>query len=1743
MPTYSITAPNGKTYSIDGPEGATQDEVISQILAMDPTAGETSKQRASMIDAATGDNTPTPAAQQTPDYSLSGAFNEAIEQGGGYGIDPETKKFIAGERADMPFLQQGPVSYARQAVANAIDYGVVPFQAVGYGAEALAEGADRLAEATGLADLPSLVGIDQKILPGTAAMALGEAFPLGGMETGILHPPALNRNYFEETSKDVNARINAGQSVEDIMAAHPDLDVNEVQVAVNYKRQGGQEEIGFIQGETPGANGRFSDPEEARLASQFEQQIGPQAPVTAETPGLAGQLQREAEAFQQRRTPEPTAEDVFPTEEQIKQREATIAGKLQNDVDAWKAKRAPEEAPIIEEQAQQVRGQQVNSVVDEVNTLASTWKAAPEIEVAYSIDELPTEYRNVVDPDAKGFVAPDGKVHIIAGNLADKSDIPAVLYHEALGHTGLSRLFRDDLDNILTDIYNTNETYRAKADQWLQDNPGAYADSPNSVARALDEVFAEASEGGPQLPPAVMDRIKNTLKKWARRAGLKNVQYSDREVQTILQMAHDAVINGKGADVVGNGFRYMYVGKNARLNDMAKMMDFTDEYIEGGDPVSLRDKYGFFRGPDRQLRREISDDTAVFSLGDIQPTGMMADPDSIPRGSVRLDQVLDHPELFENYPTLRNVKIIRQDDAGDWAQRSQGWFDSENNTINITPYAKDPESVLLHEIQHWVQNYEDWASGGNEQVAVKAMTDKQFKKFKNDFLKESEAHYNEKFAEADMMDAMVNDPAISKLARNYTLTMDDLSRREQELGRPDFNDPEYSRLYDHAQDARLDLFEGLTGKDSFFDAPEASAFYQAENSLKNFTIHEDLAKSIDELEEVRQALEELAQTDDRKVIYRAARGSNTSFKAYQNIFGEIEARDVQARMNMSPEERARTLPYSSANDVPEQSLILSHGGRSYSTEGPSGGEVRQMRGDRPKKSMSPAGMRTKFDIDDMLEFIGNETEHLASGPKTLDEIEYAATDLGLTNSKFLRGKSFEEQKIAAQVRGAQQLLVNNVEQLAQLGERAKTEGLTPSLYANIQEKLAITKAVYAKFDENTSEIGRALRMLREVAESRKSTEAAFRFMEDNRGLDILSDPESVQRLLNNLEVINKTDGPEAAAKAIRQATKLRLEDYAGSVVFNFMLSSPVTWLKNAVGTPFNFATDVVSDIAAGIADPALRSREFGARMTGLAEAAKQYQTWKNIFDAFVHGETTRPGLEGKVGNSRMAFSNTPNIAAKAAGAVVETPARVMAGVDEFWSNFFYMSNLYGEASKLATKEGRARGMRSKDWYGAKLQELIDNPTEELLESARKMTDRQLFRDEPSAFTKKLMEAVTPRYEDEVVIKMVKNPETGKMEPRSKVTLPKSTGLQRAGKFTGRVAVPFMPTLDSIARTLIRNSGLLSPASSEVRTQLMTPGTTRQSALARMGVATAAMGLWAYMADKGDITGSGPGEWKQGQAEGSVRPPFSIRVGDQWISYAGYDPLSGQIAVVADAVDSYKRRGEEISPEIVRDGITGITMALMTSSYAESLMNMFKMAGEGVELIKEGENPMSATKNFIAGQAANVMVPAGVRYVNQEFLDPQARDTSGTGSILDRALSRAQAGIPGKSQELPQRYDVFGREVLNPRQPKKVETDPTVLEVYRLERASNKVVMGPPDKTIYKGSEYQKKLTGEEFQKYQQLSGFWAMQDIKEAMADPEWKEMSDTEKVKTIKDILSESRKDAREELFPKPEEEEEEVE
>ena len=97
---------------------------------------------------------------------------------------------------------------------------------------------------------------------------------------------------------------------------------------------------------------------------------------------------------------------------------------------------------------------------------------------------------------------------------------------------------------------------------------------------------------------------------------------------------------------------------------------------------------------------------------------------------VKLEDILDFPELYEEYPKLRNVHIVRQktmdarnnflDHVQDSAIFTENGLDGEytialGNTLNPSSF----QSNLMHEIQHAIQHIEHFPQGSSPELIQK----------------------------------------------------------------------------------------------------------------------------------------------------------------------------------------------------------------------------------------------------------------------------------------------------------------------------------------------------------------------------------------------------------------------------------------------------------------------------------------------------------------------------------------------------------------------------------------------------------------------------------------------------------------------------------------------------------------------------------------------------------------------------------------------------------------------------------------------------------------------------------------------------------------------------------------------------------------------------------------------------------------------------------------------------------------
>lgn len=166
-------------------------------------------------------------------------------------------------------------------------------------------------------------------------------------------------------------------------------------------------------------------------------------------------------------------------------------------------------------------------------------------------------------------------------------------------------------------------------------------------------------------------------------------------------------------------------GTEAAYEDMVEGKDLTTEdYLKrifagamGG--AVLGKKYGGKGGTKMFVGAKYNEEGAFSNIYD-DGIRRWIDDSKVKVADVRegrvykLSGVIDHPELFEKYPDLKDLKVYFRDIG---AARGRMVNAIRGAYIDINPRkVKTPEeikSVLLHEIQHSIQTKEGWATGGS----------------------------------------------------------------------------------------------------------------------------------------------------------------------------------------------------------------------------------------------------------------------------------------------------------------------------------------------------------------------------------------------------------------------------------------------------------------------------------------------------------------------------------------------------------------------------------------------------------------------------------------------------------------------------------------------------------------------------------------------------------------------------------------------------------------------------------------------------------------------------------------------------------------------------------------------------------------------------------------------------------------------------------------------------------------------
>lgn len=154
-------------------------------------------------------------------------------------------------------------------------------------------------------------------------------------------------------------------------------------------------------------------------------------------------------------------------------------------------------------------------------------------------------------------------------------------------------------------------------------------------------------------------------------------------------------------------------GKGGLLADKATLAQAEEALAKGVDPAQVVADTGWWRGPDGQMRFEISDDTSRFKPG----VASMTKPQMGSPYFIKVGDVLDHPELYANYPDIERMGLFVYNQA-DYPRVGgfHGKYQGQPVLGMSASYLNQPDvgrQNLLHEVDHHVQMGEGFARGAS----------------------------------------------------------------------------------------------------------------------------------------------------------------------------------------------------------------------------------------------------------------------------------------------------------------------------------------------------------------------------------------------------------------------------------------------------------------------------------------------------------------------------------------------------------------------------------------------------------------------------------------------------------------------------------------------------------------------------------------------------------------------------------------------------------------------------------------------------------------------------------------------------------------------------------------------------------------------------------------------------------------------------------------------------------------------
>lgn len=668
-------------------------------------------------------------------------------------------------------------------------------------------------------------------------------------------------------------------------------------------------------------------------------------------------------------------------------------------------------------------------------------------------------------------------------------------------------------------------------------------------------------------------------------------------------------------------------------------------------------------------------------------------------------------------------------------------------------------------------------------------------------------------------------------------------------------------------------------------------------------------------------------------------------------------------------------------------------------------------------------------ITGMADRLRGDVDLARRATRSWEETQAAANGVDWVSSMAARrpGQAVNAEEITAYRMALNASATKVLELARQLtdGTARRSEGELSGLQLAFRRATTVHAAIQNEFMGARAEAGRALNAMKIPV---GTPERALRQMDS-----LLADfggAKSTDALAKAMLKASE-NGDVALNQLMRNGAMARSRDIIKLVYTNGLLSGLGTPIINAVGSPLAMTMDLTSRwIAPRLArafggTSTTRIGEAGAVLHGYQQAlrdifalnpakAAQRIGFDSVREQGVFrglapglddagdrlGVDLRPGREEAGGQAGA--SNMRPLSAGAWGVAedsvlgrvldtvqlaVEAPSNINALADDFYKVIAARGELHAQAFRRAMAEGLEGREAS-----ARIADLIDNPTDDMLAAAEKQMNELTFTRADGKFEKAL--GGVRRMIDE------------------------NSGPVPAATF---MALPFLRTPLNLTSLAVRYSPL-APLSARFRSALAAGGAEAETAKAQMALGSALWSVWMGMALEGQISGGGPGSPEQKQAMmradeiGRVGwQPYSVRFGDRWYSYERADPLGTALSLIGDFAelvnnDDWTGANFEEASEIAANAVVAIGAAFFDKTVLRS-------AFEFTEAMTSGD--VALAERYIMNKASSMLPASSFNRMLRRGADPYMRETHNVVTALKNT-------IPGLSDELPVSRDLWGQ---------------------------------------------------------------------------------------------------------------------